>query len=68
MILVTLIFPDDQRRDSLLAAVPRVGDRIRLNNAEPMEPSLIVEQVMFVEANGNLRMPPVYVSVRKGTA
>lgn len=61
---VVLIYPNGDRDQVLLADVPRVGESIRRHSAVPNEPTLVVEHVLWMEANGGDRSPSVLVSVR----
>lgn len=63
MITVILSFPNNQRREVLLAGVPRVGESIRLANGIS-EPSLTVEHILWSEATLNETEPTVVVAVR----
>lgn len=61
MILVVLLYPDGQRREVILAAVPRIGETIRLKGSH--DPLLVIEHVLWMEASNGLE-PTVLVSVR----
>jgi len=63
MITVTLAWPSGERREILLAGVPRIGDHIRLRNG-PGDQPLAVEMVMWSESPGRGREPGVIVAVR----
>jgi hypothetical protein len=60
LILVILLYPDGQRREVILAGMPRVRDTIRLKNERQ---PLTVEHVLWMEAS-NGHEPAVLVSVR----
>ncbi len=62
MTLVILLYPDGQRKEVILAGVPRVGETIRLRS--PCAP-LVVEHVLWMESGNNGREPVVLVSVRQ---
>jgi len=50
---VQLLYRNGQRRDVLLAAVPREGDQIRLDNgASSDEAALVVDRVTWLEGAG----------------
>jgi len=60
VILLTLLYPDGQRRESILAGVPRKGDTVRLRgHGRP----LVVEAVEWMEADNGIE-PIILVSVR----
>lgn len=61
MILVILLYPDGQRREVILAGVPREGETIRLASEQM---ALTVEHVLWMEASNGQR-PAVLVSVRR---
>lgn len=63
MISVVLSYENGQRQDVLLAGVPRVGEHIRLTGTQPNAPSLVVEQVLWMEAPTR-NEPTVLVVVR----
>jgi hypothetical protein len=65
VIQVLLLYPNGQRQEILLAGIPRVGERIRLDDSKPTSSSLIVEQVLWVEGTGRTPDPEVILSVRK---
>jgi hypothetical protein len=66
MIQVTLSYPSHARRDVVLLAIPDIGHNIRLADADPSDPSLIVEYVLHVEGtNGSGHAPSVIVCVRE---
>jgi hypothetical protein len=58
--LVILLYPDGQRKEIILATVPRENETIRLRDGQ----SLVVEHVLHMEAE-NGHEPAVLVSVRK---
>ncbi len=62
MITVTLAYPNGGTEKVLLAGVPRIGERIRLDNG-PDEPSLIVDAVLWLETK-NGHEPGVVLTVR----
>jgi hypothetical protein len=64
VIEVILLYPDGDRRDALLREVPRVGEHIRLADADSGTPSLEVEDILWVEGSGRTPEPTVIVSVR----
>ena len=68
MIVVCLVYPNGQRQEVLLAGTPRVGDHVRLANADLGDPSLIVEQVLWQEALAGKVEPYVIIVVRPHTA
>jgi len=59
--LVILLYPDGQRREVILAGVPRAGETIRL--AAGNGPPLVVEHVLWMQA-ANGHEPAVLISVR----
>jgi hypothetical protein len=60
--VIILSYPNGQREEVLLTGVPRVGEHIRLATTDPADPSLVVEQVLWMEANA--AAPSVIVAVR----
>jgi hypothetical protein len=65
MIQVVLSWPNHVRKEVVLAGVPRIGEHIRLSDAEPDEASLAVEYVLWLEgSNGKGNTPTVIVCVR----
>jgi hypothetical protein len=62
MIVVTLSYPNGQRRKVLLAGVPREGEHIRLENGAG-EPSLVVDQVLWMEQEDDQPEPIVLIMV-----
>ena len=60
VILVILLYPDGQRREVILAGVPRAGDTIRLKDERK---PLVVEHVLWMESSNGVE-PAVLVSVR----
>jgi hypothetical protein len=60
---VTLLYPNGNTREILLAGVPRHGDHIRISNG-PETPSLVVELVTWVEGSDTPPEPTVIVAVR----
>ena len=67
MIRVVLTFPNGQRREVLLAGVPRIGDSIRLENGPGTSPSFMVEHVLWMEWSNAGSDPSVVVVVRPHT-
>jgi len=63
MIVVTLSYPNGQRREVLLAGVPRTNEHIRLVNGVPSDPSLVVDQVLWMEREGDQPEPTVLIIV-----
>jgi hypothetical protein len=51
VILVVLAYPNGQRENVQLDGIPRVGDHIRLADAEPGANPLVVEAVVWLEKN-----------------
>jgi hypothetical protein len=66
VIEVILLYPSGDRRDALLREVPRIGEHIRLADADPGVPTLEVEDVLWIEGHGRSPDPHVIVSVRPG--
>jgi hypothetical protein len=62
VIVVTLSYPNGQRREVLLAGVPREGEHIRLSNGADT-PSLVVDQVLWMEREGDQPEPIVLILV-----
>lgn len=62
---IVLSYPNGQRQDVLLADCPRVGDHVRLKGDRD-EPSLVVEQILWLESNGI--EPSVIACVRRYAA
>lgn len=60
VMLVILLYPDGQRREAILAGVPREGETIRLKGDRK---PLGVEHVLWMESS-NGREPAVLISVR----
>jgi hypothetical protein len=60
LILVILLYPDGQRREVILAGVPRAGETIRLKDDRTR---LVIEHVLWMEASNGAE-PSVLVSVR----
>jgi hypothetical protein len=60
VILVILLYPDGQRREVILAGVPRVGETIRLRNERK---PLVIEHILWMESSNGAE-PSVLVSVR----
>jgi len=63
VLMVTISYPNGNRRQVLLADVPRVGENIRLSNGAE-DPSLVVEHVLWVQSDRSMTEPGVIVSVR----
>ena len=60
MNVVILLYPNGQRKEVILAGVPRVGETIRLKaNDRPLD----VENVLWMEADNGIE-PVILVSVR----
>jgi hypothetical protein len=62
LITVIVQYPNGQRKEVLLAGVPRVGEQIRLGNGAPA-PSLIVDQVLWMDADTRDPEPQVLIRV-----
>jgi hypothetical protein len=60
LILVILLYPDGQRKEVILAGVPRVGETVRLKGDRH---PLVIEHVLWMESS-NGQEPAVLVSVR----
>ena len=64
MILLTLLYPDGQRRETILAGTPRKGDTVRLRGGkQSVGKPLVVEAVEWMEADNGIE-PIILVSVR----
>lgn len=63
MITVTIVHPNGERQEVLLAGVPGVGHHVRLSNGVPST-TLVVEHVLWVEGSGRAAEPDVIVVVR----
>jgi len=63
LITVTILHPNGERQEVLLAGVPRVGEHVRLGNGIPST-RLVVEHVLWVEGKGGGKEPDVIVVVR----
>lgn len=59
-----LLYRNGQRRDLLLAGIPRQGERVVLDNGRD-EPALVVDLVTWVEGKGRTPDPEVILSVHK---
>lgn len=63
MISVVLSYSTGATREVLLAGVPRVGEQIRLDDAEPNEESLLVDHVLWTEGGKNGAPKPKVILV-----
>jgi len=63
LITVTIVHPNGERQEALLAGVPRVGEHVRLGNGVPGV-TLVVEHVLWIEGVGRAAEPDVIVVVR----
>jgi hypothetical protein len=61
VILVILLYPDGQRREAVLAGVPRNGETVRLKDDRAL---LVIEHVLWMEASNGAE-PSVLLSVRQ---
>jgi len=66
VIEVILLYPGGDRRNALLREVPRIGEHIRLADQPAGDPSLEVEDILWIEGSGRTPDPTVIVSVRAG--
>jgi hypothetical protein len=62
---LVIVYPNGQRSDALFSDVPRVGDHVRLQNAKPSDPALVVEHVLWTEIVGAGAEPNVVICVRE---
>lgn len=53
MSLVVISYRNGVQKEVLLAGVPRVGDQIRLRDAAPGDPALMVDSVVWVQGDNN---------------
>ena len=66
MITITVVHPNGERQECLLAGVPSIGHHIRLGNGVPGV-TLVVEHVLWIEGTGRAAEPDVIVVVRPHT-
>jgi hypothetical protein len=62
VITVILLYPNNRRQEVMLAGVPREGERIALDN-NGSAPTLVVDQVTWLEGEGRAPDPEVVISV-----
>ena len=64
LLAVIVSYPNGNRQEVLLSAVPRIGDHLRIADFDVTAPSLVIEHVLWMEGGSPGMEPSVIIVVR----